>query len=293
MLTKVPIEFLNSVSKTASLATVNTPSIPEFAVRVTTAEAQATNANYLNLVVRLTTLSNTLAELESRYSSSTFNTLPAALSILGISADVEAGISAGLYQVQQLRNQVDAALTNIQISVLDVTRTIADSLNFASDYEDNYKIEIERLSLLKELLRPLNISSYAYMTSNQVTTAQALSTFVDDLIAGSPTDNTYTWSLYNNIISGLRQVTQEYDEALATFSAVEYTLSDLADKYDALLERCTKVYLNVLNAAYIKSGNYIRVRKQDSLIVVSAISILPTPSTSSIVMVAPVSSCIP
>lgn len=269
MLTKVPIEFLNSVSKTDSLATVNTPSIPEFAVRVTTAEAQATNVNYLNLVSRLTTLSNTLARLESRYSSSTFKDLPPALSILGISASVENGISEGLYQVQQLRNKVNSTLTNIEVSVLDVTRSIADSLDSAAEYDDNYTVELDMLSLLRELLRPLSIPSYSSITSSQIVSAKALSTIVDNLIAGSPTD-TYTLSLYNRIISGLRQVTQEYDEALATFSATEYVLSDLADKYDALLDRCTKAYLNVLNASYIKNGNYIRVRKQDSLIVVSA-----------------------
>ena len=271
MLTKVPIEFLNEVEKVDSHVATTVPSLPSEPVRFSIDEAGMVSSKYLDLTTRLNTLITRIDELQSKYSRVSLQDLKNNNVVVdSIQTQTIENLYDMLNQIETFKASVGVLVNSLNLDVLDTSRRISNALERCYEYNDEYTSEIEKFQSILSTLTSVDLASWNSLNEAGFKLTQQAEESLTILSLQEGEGKRLAWTFYENINRKLDLLRDNFTELYVRFSRFQYILDFYSEKFEELLDRCSNAYLHVLNASYVRGGEFLRVRKQDNQIIVSA-----------------------
>jgi hypothetical protein len=256
------------------------PSLPDLPVAFNIKEALAVNSSYLDLLSRLSALVSNITELQTGYKSTPIEVLlDSSTSIPNVTGITVDDIYDELNKLEVSKAAMGITINGLTVDILDATRKLASSSDDIAEYNDLFTVELEKFNSLLSTVSGVAVSSLLSSTAATNKTATDITSVFETTYLSIEkmveTDN-LTIS-YFKVKDALIKCEYRYNEILKRYTRLNYVYLQLQDRYKKLLDKCSGIYVGALNASYIRGGEYIRVTKESSNIVVSAWKPTPPP----------------
>lgn len=168
-----------------------------------------------------------------------------------------------------------AETNNLFVDLKEKERNSLDQLEQVADLTTSYANQLTDKNKLKAAIYSLNPVSIETTLNKHWLMLSQIEQSLTPLLVQADVDKVQSYidlvyTLYSELVDTYYAVYTEYQ-------ALSLKHENLATRLAVLVDKCNDTYVNMLNASYIRSGDYVRVRKEDDKIYVSAWKPTPAP----------------